>query len=549
VDSFFRREGLHDPKLAGYAMDLQAGAHVLDENMFQKASLVDLQFHFTDFREDYDGAFSKKYGKEDMLSVPVPALIEYGCADADVTKRASDGLRERLLQKNHERLAKYMAKFVMPTLQKALYTIERNGAWIDMDELPNTTLRVEQEMAAHQSEAMKVVPGEIKDAHKGKLQLTRDKLVGDVLFTDAGFGLQPLKKTKGGNGFSVDKEVRKRLMEQPSLPKRALKFLSEFNEWQELHTLWSRYLRGFEQHVRSDGYIHSSMSLATAVTGRVASSRPNMQNNPKRSKSAHLIRRLIAAPDGWLLMCADQGQSELRWCAEVAKEQVMRRIFREGLDIHVETAKRLVQKPWEQLTAAEKKKARQDAKPVNFGLLYLMTATGFVRYCFMEYGLVINEKQAQVYIETYFATYPGLRTYHKTTIEFARTHGYVEHVFGRRRRLPEINSRNDRDRFEAERQAVNHPIQGPSSDVVLMSGNEIVDMDLNPEEFRMSLFVHDELIFMVKETADVVKYGKLVKQAMENPPMYRDFGYKMSVPLISDVKVGKNLAETQPLEF
>jgi len=178
-----------------------------------------------------------------------------------------------------------------------------------------------------------------------------------------------------------------------------------------------------------------------------------------------------------------------------------------------------------------------------------MTASGFVRYAYLEYGLVLTEQQAQKYIDAYFRKYQGLRPYHQRTIEFCRQNGYVESILGRRRRLPEINSSNDRDRMEAERQAVNHPIQSPSSDVVLMAGNELVDMDLNPEEFMLSMFIHDELVCLVREDADIMMYAKAVQSVMENPPLYRDFGYRMSVPLVAEVKIGPNLAELKTLEM
>ena len=555
LEAFFLRERGYRPKVVGYVMDLQAAAQLLDENVFQQASLSDLQFSFTDMKVDYNAEFARKYDKADMLSVPVESFVQYGGADADCTYRVAQKIRENLLSvKKNRRLARYLAKFVMPTLTKSLFVMERNGAWIDKEELPKTTKKVKEAAEKHSSEALKVVPASIKECEehvKKGLKLTRSQLVSDTLFSKKGFGIKPWKKTKGGDAWSTDKEVRKRLLEQ-KISKRAAKFIKEFNEWQELYTLWSRYLRGFEKYIKRDGCIHSSLSITTAVTGRVASSNPNTMNNPKRSKSAHLIRRLIAAPPGWLMLKADQVQSELRWAAEVADEKNMKRVFAKGLDLHMETAKGLIRqsgKKWEQLTKAEKKDARQKAKPVNFGLLYLMTPWGFVRYCFTDYGLVITEDTAKKYIDAFFSMYPGLRTYQKETIAFCRRHGYVESVLGRRRRLPEITSKNDKDRAEAERQAVNHLIQSPSSDVVLMAGNEIVDADPNPEEFRLSLFVHDELISLVHEDADVEMYGRLVKEAMENPPLKRDFGYEMSVPLVADVEIGPNLAETKILEL
>lgn len=555
IDAFFKREGRARPKVVSYAMDLQAAAHLLEENIFKQASLSDLQFYFTDMKVDYNAKFGKRYDKGDMLAVPVKAFVDYGSADADCTRRVAKKIKKELGSRQvSKKTAFYMARFVMPTLTYSLFEMERNGVWIDKDQLPGAKVNVEKIMKQHQDTAIGVVPAKVKNKElhvKKGLALTRSDLITDTLFSKEGFKIKPWKKTKGGDSWSADKEVRRRLLEQ-RIPKKAVTFIKEFNEWQELHTLWSRYLKGFEKHIKSDGCVHTSFSLTTAVTGRVSSSSPNMQNNPKRSKSAKIIRRLISAPDGWLLLASDEKQSELRWAADVADEKNMKRVFAQGLDIHKETAKELVARSgraWNSLSEAEKVKARYNAKPVNFGLLYLMTPGGFVRYCFMEYNLTITEAQAKEYIDAYFGMYPGLKRYHRETIAFCRKYGYVESVFGRRRRLPEIRSENDRDRAEAERQAVNHRIQSPSSDVVLMAGNEIVKAEPNPEEFKLSLFVHDELISLVREDADVEMYGRMVKDAMEHPPLERDFGYKMSVPLGADVKIGRNLAEMKELKL
>jgi len=142
-----------------------------------------------------------------------------------------------------------------------------------------------------------------------------------------------------------------------------------------------------------------------------------------------------------------------------------------------------------------------------------------------------------------------LPIYHKRMIEFCREFGYVESPLGRRRHLPEINAQNKMIRREAERMAVNQPIQSPSSDVVLMAGNEIIDKDIDPEEFKMVMFIHDELVFQVKDNSKVEDYARLVKYEMENPQLERDFGFKMRVPLRAGVKVGKNAAEMKELEL
>lgn len=543
------------PKISAYVMDVQAGANLLEENVFKMADLVSLQRSFTTIRDSYKDDFDAKHDKSDMLGVLSEFRDEmtyYACSDADVTRQVALSIKDQLKKPENSRIAWYFAKFVMPTLRIGMVSLEANGAMIDMQKLPETKASIEKMMQEEEMQALALIPAAIKERHEKKgLRLTRDELVADVLFDEDGFGLEPLKKTKSNEAWSVDKEVRRSLLDK-RIGKKPRQFIEHLTEFGELHTIWSRYLKGFEKAVRQDGRIHSSLSITTTVTGRLSSSQPNMQNNPKRSKSASKIRELIVAPPGWLLLSADESQSELRWAAHLSGDPEMIRVFNAANeDIHTNTAKELVSKTtrWSQMTQEEIERARRNAKAVNFGLLYLMSAAGFVRYAKLEYGLVLTEKEAEEWIGIFFRKYGKLRTYHRKVIDFTRTHGYVDSPLGRRRRLPEINSEIAALRAEAERQAVNHPIQGPSSDVVLMALNSIEALNLNPEEFRVSLFVHDELIYEVKDTSKVEDYARIVKNAMENPPLQRDFGIQLSVPLVSSVKIGKNSASMEKLKI
>jgi uracil-DNA glycosylase family 4 len=796
-DRFFQDLGV-PWELNGYVMDIQAAANVLDENLYKLASLEDLQGFFTDYAEDYARKFDQTHDKGDMLAVPAEARLSYACADADVTRRAALEIRKRLIQS--PKLARYYVRMVHPTLTGALRALEANGAWIDPEMLPQTTEEVENLWKEEVKGALKCTPRAVKKAHVKKgLKLTRDEFVRDVLFDEDGFGL-PVDKTTAGGAPSIDKEVRRTMLDR-RLSAKSRGFITHYNEWSELYTLWSRYLRGFGKHIRVNGRIHSSMSLATTVTGRVASRNPNMQNNPKRSKSATKIRQLIAAPPGWVLLAADEEQclvpetelitidgiktlaqviekripvlavtedwdlsfqrvinvwstgkkeileitledgaiekcsknhrfrrwsgewayaedlcpgdrlahiaqtesmgypawrigrmgsrgaasvrchrvvgeflardttwkkweahhldgdkqnwfrknigvlprgehkrvhavgkknpnygnrhgsyimcpvcgkrkylppsraaveitcskrcsnlafprrvhgnhkvaaickngvretfqievenvhtyvlasglvsknSELRWAAHVSNSSSMIKVFRNGADIHTVTAQSMTK--WDEMDALARKESRQRAKPVNFGMLYLMSAAGLSRYAKMEYGVSMTEQEAERYIRIWFRTYPELRDYHRKTIDFCKRYGYVESPLGRRRRLPEINSDDKWVRHEAERMAVNHPIQGPSSDVVLLCCNELLREEmLDPTEAFPVLFVHDELVFQVKDTSRIQDYAKAIKHAMENPPLKRDFGFRLRVPLASEIKAGPNLAKMETI--
>lgn len=559
INTTFRRERGYLPELNSWVMDTQATSHLIDENLFKMSRLDELQKFFSDIKNEYNIEFDQKYDKADMLSVPREARTEYACQDADVTFQVAQGLKRELRKKSNRRLVNYLVRFVMPTLQ-SLMVLEVNGCPIDKEALPEVADDVRHEMLVHQRKALLQVSKRVlhREDHRKKNQaklkkdgivLTRTDLVRDVLFDREGFRLKPLRKTKSGLP-AADKNIRKELLDG-RLPKKAKLFLEQFGEFKELHTLWSRYLNGFDRHILDDGRIHSSFSLVTAVTGRVASSNPNMMNNPKRSKSAKKIRRLIAAPSGWKLLEVDESQSELRWAAHISRDRNMIRIFKDAsLDIHTETAKSLSPKPYNELDDFEKWKARRDAKSVNFGLLFRMTVRGFVRYAKDEYGIDLEYQQAEDWVDIFFGKYPGLSRYHEEIVEICREKGYVESLLGRRRRLPEIYSKDNAVRWEAERQAINHPIQNPSSDTVLIALDEMIRKELfHPDYCIPSLFIHDSLVFLVKDCSRVPDYVQRIIYEMENPPLERDFGVKLSVPLKAEAEIGQNLAEMEEFKI
>jgi uracil-DNA glycosylase family 4 len=551
-DTLFIRETGSAPIVNNYVMDVQAAAHLFNEIEFSMASLSSLQRRFAKDQADYNRRFELKYGKSDMLSVPVKDLVKYGGADADITFQVAQGIREQL--RSDRILLRYFVKFVMPALD-SLRALETEGSWIDPEGLPKVTEEVHRLMMEHQYKAIKAVlprcqnvfrnPDHKKknDAKKKKdgIVLTRDDLVRDIIFSPAGFGIRPLKTTKAG-APSIDKHVRSELLDG-KLPAAARQFLLEYTEFSEYHTLHSRYLRGFAKHIKHDGRIHTNLSLTIAVTGRVSSSKPNVMNNPKRSEKAKFVRQLIAAPPGWLLYAVDESQSELRWLAHVAKEKAMQKVFRNAsLDIHTETAKGMIAGKWEDLSAKQQKVARRNAKVVNFGLIFGMSVAGLIIYAKQEYGVTLSREQAQAWFDAFFGTYRRIRSYHKETIAFCKSNGYVESPLGRRRHLPEINSDTDWERMEAERQAINHPIQNPSSDTVIIALSEMKRKGtFHPDYCKPSLFIHDELVFELKDCSRLEDYVKKINYEMENPPLKRDFGFNLSVPLKAEGNLGKNL--------
>jgi DNA polymerase-1 len=271
-----------------------------------------------------------------------------------------------------------------------------------------------------------------------------------------------------------------------------------------------------------------------------------MQNNPKRSSESKKIRRLLVPEPGWSFLAVDIAQSELRWIAHIANERNMIKIFSQGIDIHSYTAERISGKKLSLMEPEERKTARFHSKALNFGAIYLISAWGFQRHAKKDYGIELSEEGAQEWLDMFLLEmFPGLPLYHRKYLEFCREHEYVESPFGRRRHLPNINSRNNRLRKEAERQSVNAPVQSASSDVVLLCAAELLRGNyLDKNECRVIAFVHDELIFEVRNKDGLIdKYYQRIKSVIEDPPTQR-FGFTMRVPLVCDGKVGyENLAD------
>jgi uracil-DNA glycosylase family 4 len=553
-DTTFKRERGKVVPINNYAMDVQAAAHLFNEIEFTMASLSDLQREFAEDKADYNRKFELKYHKGDMLAVPTPDMVMYGGADADITLQVANGLKAKLLK--DKKLLRYFVKFVTPALH-SLSRLETEGSWIDPEALPRVMKQVHLLMMEHQYKAIKAtlprckkvyeVPDHVKknNAKKKKdgIVLTRADLVRDILFSKAGFSIKPVTFTKS-KAPSIDKNVRKELLDS-RIPDNAREFLLNYTEFSEYHTLYSRYLRGFEKNIKQDGRIHSQLSLTIAVTGRVASSKPNVMNSPKRSDKAKFVRQLISAPPGWLLYAVDESQSELRWLAHVAKEVAMQKVFRDAsLDIHTETAKGMIAGRWKDLNPKQQKKARRDAKVVNFGLIFGMSINGLIIYAKQEYDVILSRGQAMAWFDAFFGKYRRIKPFHAETIRSCKRNGYVDSPLGRRRHLPEINSPNEWEVHEAERQAINHPVQGPSSDTVLIALNEMEATDtFHPDYCRESLFIHDELVFELKDCSRLEDYVKMINYHMENPPLERDFGIKLSVPLKAEGNLGKNLNE------
>ncbi len=454
----------------------------------------------------YDEVTGKGAGRISFAQVELSRATAYAAEDADVTLRVHRVLSPRLQAEG--KLAHVYRDIELP-VAAILFRMERHGVLIDTAAL------------AAQSDALGRRLLEIEaEAHRlagGPFNLNSPKQLGEILFDR--LGLPVLKKTPSGTP-STDEEVLAKLAEDYPLPKRLL-------EHRTLAKLKGTYTDKLPKMVNpATGRVHTSYSQAVAVTGRLASSDPNLQNIPIRTEEGRKIRAAFVAPPGCRLVSADYSQVELRIMAHLSNDAGLLDAFARGEDIHRATAAEVFGVTPLEVTAEQ----RRAAKAINFGLIYGMSAFGLAKQIGVERGL------AQAYIDRYFVRYPGVARYMETTRAQAREQGFVETVFGRRLWLPEIRSGSPGRRQAAERAAINAPMQGTAADLIKLAMINVQNW-LDAEKLRSALIlqVHDELVLEVPEDE-----LEAVKEAL---PKLMSGVAKLAVPLVAEVGVGANWDE------
>ena len=303
--------------------------------------------------------------------------------------------------------------------------------------------------------------------------------------------------------------------------------MEEILKYRRLKKLLSTYIDALPQLLSpADGRLHSSFNQSVTATGRLSSSNPNLQNIPVRGEDGREIRRAFVPEEGGVFFSADYSQIELRIMAHLSGDESLIRDFKDGRDIHAATAARIFKKPIEEITRDERRKA----KTANFGIIYGISAFGLAE------RMGVSRTEAKGLIENYFATYPGVKAYIEQSVNLARELGYIETLFGRRRYLPDIHSRNAVVRGYAERNAVNAPIQGTAADIIKVAMIRI-DKRLQQEGFhaKMTLQVHDELNFTCPAD-ELPRLRAMVMEEMEG-------ACPMAVPLLADCGAGANWLE------
>jgi DNA polymerase-1 len=487
-----------DTMLADYVLDATRSSHTLEEVALEHLGYKALA------QEDVCGAGQKAVA---LPALPADAILKYVGERSDLAWQLSGKLALRLQETGLERLFREMEMPLIPVLA----AIERHGVRLDKRALASQSQRIEAELASRSAQ--------IFDLAGEEFNINSPKQLSVILFDK--LQLPAAKRTGKTRVASTAVDVLEDLALTHDLPRLIL-------EWRALMKLKGTYIDALPQlvHTRTTR-VHTSFNQAVAATGRLSSSDPNLQNIPIRTDLGREIRRAFIADPGFVLISADYSQIELRVLAHLAEEEALVDAFKRGEDIHDRTALKV----FGPTSGLDKHELRRRAKIINYALLYGKTAFTLAR------DIGVTPAAAQQFIDAYFGGYPRVRAFIDRTIEEARERGFIETMFGRRRMVPELRSKNMQIRMSGERMTVNFPIQGSAADI-LKRAMLAVHARLGRQRARMILTVHDELLVeSPKESADEVA-GQL-RDAMEHAAA-------LNVPLTVDVGIGPNWREAKP---
>ena len=443
-----------------------------------------------------------------MRDVALEDIKEYATEDADVTLQLKEHFQPILEKVGTKKL---FDEIEIPLVQ-VLADMEREGINLDEDFLKSMSIEMEKEVAIFEEK--------IYETAGEKFNLASPKQLGDILFDKLKIGGAKQKKTKTGQ-YATGEEVLSYLANEHQIVKDIL-------EWRQLVKLKSTYVDALPEQVdKKTQRVHTDYMQTVAATGRLSSNNPNLQNIPIRTERGRQIRKaFIARDENYTLLSADYSQIELRIIAALSGEENMIAAFQNKEDIHRSTAAKVFNVPLEEVT----KEQRSNAKTVNFGIIYGVSAFG------LSNQTDLSRKEAAELIDAYYNTYPKLKSYMANQVDFARENGYVETISNRRRYLKDINSANAIVRGGAERNAVNAPIQGSAADIIKIAMINI-HKKLKAENWKskMLLQVHDELVFDV-HNSEIEKIQPMIKHEMEN-------AFQMAVPLEVEMGLGKNWLE------
>ena len=444
--------------------------------------------------------------QKSMRDLDPKDVYEYAAEDADITLQLKNVLEPKLKDTGTENLFWNIEMPLVPVLAD----MELNGVRLDTDALHDTSMIF--------TERMNRLEQQIYEKAGETFNISSPKQVGDILFGKMQIMEKP-KKTKTGQYVTSEEVLQSLRAKHP--------IVADILDYRGLKKLLGTYVEALPKLInKRTGHIHTSFNQALTATGRLSSSDPNLQNIPVRSEDGKEIRKCFVPEQDCMFFSADYSQIELRIMAHLSGDENMIEAFRQGFDIHAATAAKIWHKDIADVTSEERKKAKQ----ANFGIIYGITTYGLAQ------RMEIDNREARELIEGYFATFPKVRAYMEQAKEEARRKGYAETLFGRRRYLPDITSKNGTVRGFAERNAINAPIQGSEADIIKIAMIRIWQR-FKAENIRskMILQVHDELNFSVYPE-EKERVEKIVLEEMQG-------AYQLQVPLTADAGWGKNWLE------
>ncbi|MEE4138810.1 DNA polymerase I [Pseudomonas viridiflava] len=487
-----------DTILESYVLDSTATRHDRDSLVAKYLTHTPINF------QDIAGKGAKQLTFD---QIALEQAYPYAAEEADLTLRLHEVFEARLAA--IPSLQPVLSDIEMP-LVPVLARIERQGAFVDANLLGIQSVELGDKMTALEREAF-AIAGE-------EFNLGSPKQLGVILYEKLGMPI--LSKTATGQPSTAEAVLAELAEQDFPLPK----VLMQYRSMSKLKSTYTDRLP--EQINPRTGRIHTSYHQAVAVTGRLSSSDPNLQNIPIRTAEGRRIRQAFVAPKGYKLLAADYSQIELRIMAHLAQDEGLLHAFRNDLDVHRATAAEVFGVELENVT----NDMRRSAKAINFGLIYGMSAFGLAKQ------IGVDRKQSQAYVDRYFARYPGVLDYMERTRAQAAEQGFVETIFGRRLYLPDINAKNPSLRKGAERMAINAPMQGTAADIIKKAMVAVNGwLDESGLDARVILQVHDELVLEVRED--------LVDQISEQIRPHMSGAAELAVPLLVEVGVGNNWDE------
>lgn len=495
----------HGIELCGPMFDTMIAHYLLHPEMRHGMDyLAEAYLHYQTIH--IDELIGTGKNQKSMAELKPEDVYVYACEDTDITLRLKNLFAPEL---EKEGLMELFQQIEMPLMPVLAY-MERNGVCIDTEGLRETSVLYSEEMQRIEEEIY-----QLAGVH---FNISSPKQVGEVLFDQMKITNKP-KKTKTGQ-YATTEEILVSLKSKSPIVGKIL-------EYRGLKKLLSTYIDALPQLINPDtGHIHTSFNQTVTTTGRLSSSNPNLQNIPVRDEQGKEVRKAFIPEAGQEFFCADYSQIELRIMAHLSGDENLIEAFNAGQDIHAATAAKIFHKTLEEVSSDERRKA----KTANFGIIYGISAFGLAE------RLDVSRTEAKELIDGYFLTYPGVKNYMEKSIEMAREKGYTETIFKRRCYLPDINSNNANVRGNAERNAINSPIQGSAADIIKIAMIRVYQrMKAEGIRSKMILQVHDELCFTVLPE-EKEHLERIVVEEMQNAT-------QMRIPLIADTGWGSNWLE------